>query len=86
MEPSKFCPICQCLILSSGFCRNKDCKFSNKYTATANQITKINDLCEELNVPITNYNYKKITTGQASRILKKLLLKKAVDKAKEMRL
>lgn len=84
MSLNSYCPVCQCLILRSGFCRNKDCKFSNKYPASAMQITRIYDLSEELGIPLTEYDYKKITESQAGTMIKKLLLKKAIKQATEM--
>jgi len=67
----KYCPICQSLKLSSGFCRNRECKLGTKLQITNRQVRKIDILCEMLVIDIPK-EVAIYTKDKASRLINKM--------------
>jgi len=66
------------LILPNGFCRNKDCILGQQNAATVPQLELIYRLAEELHIDLEGKDPYKLTKDKASKIIKKLLAKKAL--------
>ena len=73
---TKFCPYCKCLFTKTGYCRNRDCILGNKQQATVNQIEKICQLCEQLNIDLSDKDFEKLTKQKASELIAKLIKRK----------
>jgi hypothetical protein len=77
----RYCPYCKCLILPNGKCRNSDCILGNKDQATTPQLELLYKLCEEQGIDTTGKDPYKLTKEKASKLIKKLIAKKALAEA-----
>lgn len=75
----KFCPFCQCMMLPNGKCRNNKCVLGNQDAATIAQIELIYKLCRELNIDTTGKDPNKLTKEKASKLIRKLIARKAIE-------
>jgi hypothetical protein len=65
-------------MLPSGKCRNPKCLLGDKEVATINQIELVYKLCNELGIDVTGKNPDKLTKEKASKLIKKLITRKAL--------
>ncbi len=75
----KFCPFCQCMMLTNGKCRNRDCVMGNKEQATIDQLELVYKLCSELGIDTTGKDPNKLTKEKASKLIKKLIARKTLE-------
>lgn len=82
----KTCPLCKCLILENGYCRNSECKFGNSLAVTTHQLRRIDELCERLDIPVSSIvkNPALITKEEAKYKINKLVAKVAIQRTKEI--
>lgn len=74
---NRFCPYCHCLILDDGHCRNTKCVLGDRKKASYDQRNLISSLMEELDKEVSEKKLNKLTKEKASKLIKRLLEKKA---------
>lgn len=72
----KICHYCNSIILSTGYCSNRNCIMGKKKQATVNQCVKIAELCDELGISIDGKDFEKLMTDKASKIISDLIDRK----------